>query len=135
MTETAVALAPRDWRVETLTDELLSEIEPARERAAIRAEAQRQLDENDQRVWMIRPFYFSNEEEPDTIEDLSTDDVRELIMAGEVKGKDWIFQSYRAPDPDSGELYAGSEAWDLAWTKIQDVSVFEEELSNAPEEP
>ena len=135
MTETAVALAPRDWRVQSLTDELIAKIEPARERAALRAETDRQLAENDQRVWMIQPFYVSGDEQPDTINDLSTDEVKELIAAGEITEKDWAFQTYRAPDPETGELMEGIEPWDLAWIELKDIPAFADEFAATSEEP
>jgi len=134
MTETAAALAPRSFLVTSLTDELLSKIEPARERKASREETERLLAENDSRVWMIQPFYYSNQEKPDTIDDLTTDDVRELIQSGDVTGKDWLFQTWRAPDPDTGELTEGIEPWDLAWIEVKDVPVFADDLAATDEE-
>ncbi|MFT7464259.1 MAG: hypothetical protein ACI9EF_002609 [Pseudohongiellaceae bacterium] len=134
MTETALALAPRDWFVQSLTDELLSKIEPAREQASVRAEAKRQLAENDQRQWTVQPFYVSGTDKPDTIDGLSTDELHELIQAGEFTGQDWVFQTWRAPDPETGELFDGIDPWDLAWVALKDVEVFAEDLAAANED-
>lgn len=130
MTQTAQALAPRDWNVKSLTEELISLIEPARERAAERARREAELAAMDYRVWMVQPFYFENEEPPEVIDELSTDDLRELIRSEVVGEDDWIFQKGRASDGEGG-LLPGEDPWDNEWTQLKDIPVFAEDLAAA----
>jgi hypothetical protein len=136
MAETALALAPRSFSITSLTDELLSKIEPARERRANRAEHERQLAENDNRLWMFQAFFRSDEEPSEIIDNLSTVEMLELVQSGTAKGRDWVFQTWRAPDPETGDLTPGIEPWDLGWTEIKEVPVFADALpQDTTEEP
>lgn len=130
MTNTAKALSPRDWSVQSLTDELLALIEPARERAAERAAMEAELAAADWRLWMVQPFYFEGQEVPEVIDGLETDDLRELIRAGTVKDTDWIFQKGRGPD-GSGGLLPAVETWDSEWVQLKDIPVFADDLAAA----
>lgn len=131
LVQTARALGPRDWMVELLATELMSMIEPAKEKRRLREEKERELAAMDIRVWIVQPFHFADQPPPDKIEDLSTGDLRELIAAGTVSGDDWVFQSGRAMDPETGELEEGTEPWDLGWVPLKDVPVFASDLEAA----
>ena len=134
MTETALALGPRDWNVKNLVDELVALIEPARERAREREENAKRMAEMDERVWIVQPAYIDGEEVPETMDELSTADVKELIAAGAVTGADWLFQTFRYADPETGELAEPSEKWDKEWVMVKDVPDFAEDLEAAPAE-
>ncbi|MCB9899239.1 MAG: hypothetical protein H6825_14635 [Planctomycetes bacterium] len=131
LVKTARALDSRSWQVQALTNELMSMIEPAKERRRDREERERMLAENDNRVWIVQPFHYANEPEPEQITDLSTDDLMALIEAGEVDELDYVFQTWRPPNPETGELEEGTEPWDTAWTQLKDVPVFTEALAAA----
>lgn len=131
MAETAKALSPRSYRVSSLYDELMSLIEPARERARERKELEERLAKLDPRLWLVQPFYFENEEKPEQSPELSTAELQELIVDGTFDGDDWIFQSYRWPDEATGELKQGTEPWESGWVQLKDVPLFAEDLEAA----
>ena len=131
MTETARALGPGRWDVKLLTDLLVAQIEPARERRRMAAEEKERRAEIDERVWIVQPAYIDGEEVPEQIPDLSTDDLRELIAAGVVAADDWVFQTFRYADPDTGELLDPEEKWDKEWTALKEVPDFAEDLEAA----
>ncbi len=125
MVKTAKALAPTNYAVRSLTNELMSLIEPARERRRLAAEAKAM----DQRIWHIQPFFYDGEDAPDKIEDLATADVEDLVRDGTFKKNDWVFQVWRPEDPVTGELMEGTEPWDLAWVALETVPAFAEALA------
>jgi len=131
MVETARALGPSRLDIRLLADELVALIEPAREKRHAAAEEAERMAELDQRVWVVQPFFVTGQEEPAKLEALSTDDLRELIAAGVVDGEDWVFQTFRFADPDTGELAEPKEPWDKAWTALKDVPEFAPDLEAA----
>ncbi|RKY21185.1 MAG: hypothetical protein DRQ55_05265 [Planctomycetota bacterium] len=131
LAETAKALAPRSYRVTTLYDELMSLIEPARERARERAEMEQRLATLDLRQWIVQPFHFDNEEEPEQTPEMSTEELRELLAEGLYDGDDWVFQAYRWADETTGELTQGTEPWDIGWVQLKDVPLFADDLAQA----
>ncbi|MHC4846662.1 MAG: hypothetical protein ACYTCU_10950, partial [Planctomycetota bacterium] len=129
---TATAIAgSRNYSVKSLVDELMALIEPAREKARIRAELQAELDASDLRNWMVMPFYYEGDPVPDRIEDLTTQDIRDLIAAGTIKGEDHVYQTWFQTDPETGDPIPGENAWDTTWVKLKDVPVFAEDLAAA----
>ena len=44
---------------------------------------------------------------------------------------DWVFQTFRYADPETGELSDPSEKWDKEWVVIKDVPVFSEDFAAA----
>jgi hypothetical protein len=106
-------------------------IEPARARKAMAAEEAERMAEMDERVWIVQPAYTEGDEVPEQMADLSTDDIKELIEAGVVTGGDWIFQTFRYVDPDSGELQDPVETWDKEWVNVSTVPDFQEALEAA----
>lgn len=130
MVQTADSLSPRSWGVQSLVDVLTALIEPARERRREAAEQAARLAEMDLREWMVQPAYIEGEEVPERIEQLSTDDVIELILVGEVEADDWIFQAYRLHD-ENGDPVPGVEKWDNEWTPVKDVPLFADALAEA----
>jgi tetratricopeptide (TPR) repeat protein len=132
MAETASALAgPRNLVVRSLVDELMSLIEPARERARQRAEREAELAASDRRNWHVAFFFFEGQAPPDNLEDLTTAELRELIRAGKVTGRDYVFQTWMDEDPTTGELVQGDEPWDREWVQLENVPVFAEDLQAA----
>ncbi len=128
MAETAGALAPRNLIAKAAVDLLVAEIEPARARKHRAAEEAERLKELDERVWIVQPTFVEGEEEPEQLTDLSTSDVEELIEAGVVQAGDWIFQTFRYVDPESGELTDPTEKWDKEWVPVSEVPDFDEAL-------
>ncbi len=131
MAETARALAPRDFLVRTLSDLLVAEIEPARERMHRAAEEVARRAELDERVWIVQPAYVDGETVPDQIPDLTTKDVLELIEAGVISQGDWVFQTFRYADPDTGELLDPVEKWDKEWVAVEEVPDFADAIAAA----
>jgi tetratricopeptide (TPR) repeat protein len=131
MTDTALALGGKNWALRNLVDDLLALIEPAREKAAERAEEAARFAELDQREWVVQPAHIDGEEEPEQMAGLSSEDLRELIAAGTIDGEDWVFQTFRMADPDTGELEEPSEPWDKAWVALKDVPDFADDLKAA----
>lgn len=129
MAQTGLALAPRSAMVKSLYDELMSMIEPARERARERAELEARLAASDPRRWTVQPFFYENQEKPETTPELSTEELKALVKDGKFKATDWVFQAYRWPDQATGELKEGTEPWDLGWVKLSDVPVFADALA------
>lgn len=131
MVMTARALSRPGTMAWELTDELMALIEPAKEKRR-QAEARRaELAAMDRRVWMLQKYFTSDQTPPEPVADLSTGDVRELLRAGTFGGNDFIFQSYRDEDPETGELLSGSEPWDLGWVAVHTVPDFAEDLAAA----
>lgn len=129
MVETALALNSTDYTLRALTSELISLIEPARKAKREREEFERQMRENDLRVWIVQPSYIAGEQAPEQLTDLSTEDLLELIAAGAVKGSDFAFQSFRRDDPDTGEPMEGTERWDNEWVPLAEIPEFAEALA------
>jgi TPR repeat protein len=129
---TALALAgSRDWSTKALYDELMSLIEPARAKREARAEADAEAAKNDNRKWHVAFYFIEGQEQPPNLADISTDDLRELIRSGKVTGRDHLFQSWQAPDPETGKPVAGENPWDQGWVKVRDVPIFAEDLAAA----
>ncbi|GJM20852.1 MAG: hypothetical protein DHS20C15_07670 [Planctomycetota bacterium] len=126
MVETALALNSTDYTLRSLTSELTSKIEPARKALREREELARMMRENDQRKWIVQPGYLEGEEVPAQMADLSTEDVLALIEAGAVKAGDYIFQSFRRNDAETGEPMEGTERWDKEWVFVSEVPDFAE---------
>ena len=119
---------PRNYGVKALTDELLALIEPAKERARERAEREAELAKLDRRQWHVAFYYVQGTEPPPNIEDLTTEDVRELIKAGKVGAEDFVFQAWREANQETGELLEPQEPWDKGWVKVKDCPVFAGDL-------
>ncbi len=129
---TALAIAgSRDIGTKLLHDELMSLIEPAREKARKRAEEAAALAKLDRRIWFVMPFYYEGQPVPEQIKDLSTADLRELIRSGVVKANDSVFQSFYLTDAETGEPIPGENPWDKAWVALKDVPDFSEDLAAA----
>lgn len=129
---TAVAIAgSRNYTVKSLHDDLMALIEPAREKARIRAELAEELAASDRRNWLVALAYTEGDPVPDTIEDLTTQDLRDLIRAGSITGEDHVFQTWHDNDPETDEAIPGENLWDKEWVVIQDVPVFAKALAAA----
>lgn len=133
MVETAQALAPTDLLVRLNASTLTAKIEPLRRAIRDRERLAEEMIANDRRVWTVQPFHFDGEPTPEQLTDLSTQDLRELILAGAVTQKDWAFQSYRVADPATGELVPGGSPWDTGWVQLSEIDVFAKELAQAAE--
>ncbi len=132
MCDAAKALAGRDdYGAKSQVNELLALIEPARERQRERAEIAAAEALLDKRNWDVAFFFFEGQEQPPNLVDLATQELRELIRQGKVKGEDHVFQKYRTMDNETGELLPGTEPWDNAWVKVKDCPVFAEDLAAA----
>jgi hypothetical protein len=135
LAETALALAgSRDVGARGQYEELMALIEPARERARERAELEAAMAESDRRSWHVAFYFVQGETPPDNLEDLSTFELTELIKLGKVTARDFVFQTWQEPDPETGEPVPGTEPWDLEWVALGDVPVFADELAKATEE-
>lgn len=131
MAETGLALGAKDPSVQGLYQELVQVVEESREALRKREQRAAELAAADDRVWFIVPHYFEGEEPPERIEDLSTDDLRALIAAGTLDGKDWAFQASRKIDEATGEMVAGSEPWELDYVPLSDIPEFAPDLEAA----
>lgn len=131
MAETGRALDPKSPQVEELYNELVQVIEESRDKLRKRAERAAELAAADDRVWFIVPHYFEGEEPPPRIDDLSTDDLRELIAAGAVDGKDWAWQGNREVDETTGELVEGTEPWEKDYVPLAEIPEFAADLEAA----
>lgn len=131
MADTASALAPRDVWVKASIDILMAQIEPARARKQLAEDEAERMAELDERVWIVQPAYVDGEEVPEQLTELATDDVKELIDAGVILAADWIFQTFRYVDPDTGDLLDPVETWDKEWVLVSTVPDFEEALAAA----
>jgi hypothetical protein len=130
LAETALALGgSRDLQVRALYEELMALIEPARERARERAELEAALAAADTRNWHVAFFYVEGETPPDNIEDLTTSELTELVRLGKVTGRDYVFQTWQEPDPETGEAVQGGNPWDLGWVPVADVPDFADALA------
>jgi hypothetical protein len=129
---TAVALAgPRNTGVKSLHDELMALVEPARAKREAAAEAAAEAVKNDNRKWHVAFYYLHGQEPPANLANISTDELRELVRSGKVTGRDSVFQSYQAPDPESGKPVIGDNPWDKDWVKVRDCTLLAEELAAA----
>jgi hypothetical protein len=127
---TAMGIAgPRNYSVKSLHHDLMALIEPAREAQRVRAENAADRASRDQRIWLVQPYYLENEATPEQLSDLSTQDIRDLIEAGTLDGKDWVYQTYYDTDPATGDPQIGEELWNHEWVQLKDVPVFEEDLA------
>ncbi|MHC5211589.1 MAG: DUF1570 domain-containing protein [Planctomycetota bacterium] len=132
LAETALALSgKRDFGARAQYEELMALIEPAREKARERAELEAALAESDRRTWHVAFYFVQGETPPDNIEDLSTFELLELIKLGKVTGRDYVFQTWQEPDPETGEAVPGENPWDLEWIAVADVPEFADALAEA----
>ncbi len=132
MCDAALALAGRgDFGVKAMVNELLALIEPAREDARERAEIAAVEAATDRRNWHVFFFFFEGQEPPPKLENLSTQELRDLIRDGKVKAEDSVWQSWRDPDPETEELLPAVDPWDKDWVKLKDCPLFAEDLAAA----
>ncbi len=132
MCDTATALGGKgNYGVKSLVDELMALIEPAREKRRAAAEAAAEAAANDQRLWHVAFWFIEGATPPENLTDLSTQALRDLIRSGQVKAVDHVWQAWREPDAETGELLPGTEPWDLAWIDVKDCPVFAEDLAAA----
>jgi hypothetical protein len=129
----AVALAgPRNGWVKAMANDLMAQIEPAREAKTSTAKATVEAAKTDARRWVVAFFFVQGTTPPDNLKDLSTQQLRDLIRTGKVGADDNIFQSWRNKDPKTGELVPGTDPWDAGWVKVKDCPLFKDELAAAP---
>ncbi len=131
MAEIAVALDHKSPEVKSLHDELVTAIEDARNTLRDRIEREAALAAADNREWWIQPAYTEGEEVPDQITGLTTAELHELVRDGTIGAGDWIYQAYRAEDPETGEMVAGPEPWDQDWVALKDIPIFADDLEAA----
>ena len=127
----AAVAGPRDLLVASLHAELMSLIEPAREQARKAAEQAAQRAASDRRNWHVAFYFIEGETPPENIENLKTTELRELIQAGKVGARDYVYQTWSDEDPETGELVSGSNPWDTDWVAVKDVPDFAEDLAAA----
>ena len=54
-----------------------------------------------------------------------------LVTINDAAENDWVFQTFRYADPDTGELLDPEEKWDKEWTALKEVPDFAEDLEAA----
>jgi len=125
----------RAYGVKSLHDELMALIEPARAKREAAAEAAEEAAKNDNRKWHVAFYYIQGQEPPANLANISTDELRELVRSGKVTGRDNVFQSFQAPDPETGKPVIGDNPWDKDWVKVRECPLFAEELAAADAPP
>jgi hypothetical protein len=127
----------RNYGVKSLHDELMSLIEPARAKREAAAEAAAEAAKNDNRKWHVAFYYIKGQEPPPNLANVTTEELRQLIRSGKVTGRDSVYQSWQANDPETGKPVVGDNPWDKDWVKVREVPIFAEELAaaNAPKPP
>jgi len=127
----------RNLYVKSLHDELMALIEPARAKHEAAAGAAAEEAKNDHRKWHVAFYYLQGQEPPANLANLSTDELRELVRAGKVTGRDSVYQSWQVNDPQTGKPVVGDNPWDKDWVKLREVPLFADDLAaaNAPKTP
>ncbi|MED5330306.1 MAG: hypothetical protein VX916_03355 [Planctomycetota bacterium] len=131
--ETAKALDPKNPSIQELYQQIMTKVEEGRDTLRRNAEEAARLAAHDPRVWHWQAFFYEGEE-PSEVVQMSTSELKELISAGVVQTKDWIYQAYRPEDPQTGELLEGTEPWELGWIAIEECPVFADDLQASGEE-
>ncbi|HTE04666.1 MAG TPA: DUF1570 domain-containing protein, partial [Planctomycetota bacterium] len=136
MIDIAMALGgTRNSVLKGLRDDLLAQIEPAREKSRVRAEAEAAAAASDPRQWHVAFFYVDGQKPPPNLVNLKTTDLSALIRSGKVKAADHVFQSWKYENEETHVLEPGPNPWDKDWVDLRDVPLFADDLAAAAGAP